>query len=121
MAKTTDRAAAGRKRILERRAARLNKSQAASDADAAQLVRIEAKQRLQRALRFERQIQALTRQLIRALKRSDDMLAELGSELMNRVTEPDDEPSTQGDPPDGSPEDFDAHPWKRTAAAPATV
>ena len=77
MAKTTDRAAAGRKRILERRAARLNKSQAASDADAAQLVRIEAKQRLQRALRFERQIQALTRQLIRALKRSDDMLAEL--------------------------------------------
>jgi len=65
------------------------KVKATSDADAAQLVRIQAKQRLQRALRFERQIQNLTRQLVRALQRSDDMLIELARELMRRVTEAD--------------------------------
>jgi predicted GIY-YIG superfamily endonuclease len=65
------------------------KRKATDDVDAAQLVRIQAKQRLQRALRFERQIQNLTRQLVRALQRSDDMLIELARELMRRVTEAD--------------------------------
>lgn len=56
--------------------------------------RRDAKQRLQRANRQEREIQLLSRKLSRALVRSDDELTALARQILERVTEaePDDKP-----------------------------
>jgi len=50
--------------------------------------RLDAKRALQKSLRLEREIQGLSRQLGRALKTSDDCLAELARTVLDRVTEP---------------------------------
>jgi hypothetical protein len=71
---------------------------------------------LQRDVRLERRIQKLARQLRRELIRSDDALVDLARFVMDRLTEPEEEPRTEGDPPEGSPEDLEAHPWKKTGA-----
>ena len=56
--------------------------------DDAQVVREQAKRRLQRAIRFERQLQQLSRRLVREMRRSEYSLVELAREVMHRVTEP---------------------------------
>lgn len=69
------------------------KGKAAIAPDDAQVVREQAKRRLQRAIRFERQIQALSRRLVREMRRSERKLVDLAREVMNRITEPDGDPT----------------------------
>jgi hypothetical protein len=71
------------------------KPRAAAPANARELERRTARLALQRDVRQEKQIQSLARQLRRELVKSDDALVDLTRFVMQRLTEPAEQPIAQ--------------------------